>query len=89
MLLPTCHSSLSSPKLAWHRHQDLIKTVCTEKMATKAIVYGKELCYEVTGSAGTHDGRRIIRIPRCNNRHYRSSCRSRMYWLRKLILRDM
>lgn len=42
-------------------------------------------CYEVTWCA---EIRWVTRILCCNNHHYRSSCCSRMYWARKLILRD-
>lgn len=62
----------------------LIKTVRTEKIDQKDDRLWQN-CYEVTWSA---EIRRVTRILRCNNRHYRSSRRSRMYWARKLILRD-
>lgn len=42
-------------------------------------------CYGVTRSA---EIRRVTHILRYNNCNYRSSRRSRMYWARKLLLRD-
>lgn len=63
----------------------LIKTACTKKKNDQNDERLWQNCYKVTWSA---EMRRVTRILRCNNCHYRSSRCSRMYWTRKLILRD-
>lgn len=61
----------------------LIKIACAKKTARKTIVYDRIVIKLQARKYG-----QVTHILRCNNRHYRSSRRSRMYWVRKLILRD-